>query len=175
MEGEDRYCFCYLTLATELKKCNNSIEELEKRVLSKNDYLKKYLRYERYFKEPEVIAQINFNSKEAIEDHVFMLGDAAGLITPLCGNGMSMALHAAHNFSKFSEDYFLGKESRSDLERHYSTWWKKEFGMRLAIGRSLQGLFYNPTLLNPAVQLLSRFKKLSSFLIGLTHGKDIAD
>jgi flavin-dependent dehydrogenase len=173
VEGEDRYCFCYLTLATELKRCNNSIEELEEKVLSKNEYLKKYLSYDRYFKEPEVIAQISFDSKKTIEDHVFMLGDAAGLITPLCGNGMSMALHAAHNFCKFSEDYFLGKVSRSVLERQYSSWWKKEFGVRLAIGRSLQGLFYKPILLNPAVQLLSRFKKLSSFLIGLTHGRDI--
>ena len=24
-----------------------------------------------------------------------MVGDAAGMITPLCGNGMSMALHAS--------------------------------------------------------------------------------
>jgi flavin-dependent dehydrogenase len=173
VEGENRYCFCYLTLASELKKCNNSIEELEQKVLSKNKYLKNYLRYDRHFKAPEVIAQLNFDSKKAIEDHVFMLGDAAGLITPLCGNGMSMALHAAHNFSKLSENYFLGKVSRNELERQYSSWWKKEFGIRLMIGRSLQGLFYNPSLLNPAVQLLSRFKKVSSFLIGLTHGRDI--
>ena len=26
---------------------------------------------------------------------MLMLGDAAGMITPLCGNGMSMAMHAS--------------------------------------------------------------------------------
>lgn len=173
VEGEDRYCCCYLTLASELKKCNNSIEKLEKEVLSKNNYLKTYLGYERYYHAPEVIAQVNFKAKKVVENHIFMLGDAAGLITPLCGNGMSMALSAAHGFSRFTENYFQGKITRKQLEEQYARWWKAEFGLRLKAGRVLQHLFYKPSLLNPAVQLLSRFKKLSSFLIGLTHGKDI--
>ena len=30
-----------------------------------------------------------------VENHVLMAGDAAGMITPLCGNGMSMAFHSS--------------------------------------------------------------------------------
>ena len=173
VEGENRYCLCYLSLAAELKNCNNSIEELEEKVLSKNKYLKEYLNYERFYESPKVIAQLNFKPKKVVEQHVFMLGDAAGLITPLCGNGMSMALSAAHGFSRISEDYFSGKLSRQAFEKQYKKWWKNEFEIRLKAGRLLQDLFYKPNLLNPALRLLSKAKGLSNFLIGLTHGKDI--
>jgi hypothetical protein len=40
---------------------------------------------------PYTISQISFEKKTRIEKHMLMLGDAAGMITPLCGNGMSMA------------------------------------------------------------------------------------
>ena len=45
-----------------------------------------------------------------------MLGDAAGMITPLCGNGMSMAFHSAKiAFEKI--DLFLEKKiSREEME-----------------------------------------------------------
>lgn len=175
VEGTNRYCLCYLTLASELKNCNNSIEELEKRVLSKNKYLKEYLDYPRIYESPEVIAQLNFKPKSSVEKHVFMLGDAAGLITPLCGNGMSMALNAAHGFSKISDAYFAGKISRKLFEKQYKKWWKNQFELRLKIGRLLQHLFYQPVLLNPALKLLSKAKGLSNLLIGLTHGKDIIE
>jgi len=175
VEGTNRYCLCYLTLASELNHCNNSIEELENRVISKNKYLKEYLDYPRIYKSPEVIAQLNFNPKSIIEQHVFMLGDAAGLITPLCGNGMSMALNAAHGFSIISDAYFSGKLNRSEFEKQYKKWWKNQFDLRLKTGRLLQHLFYQPVLLNPALKLLSKAKGLSNFLIGLTHGKDIIE
>ena len=47
------------------------------------------------FEEPVTIAQISFAKKTQIENHVLCIGDAAGMITPLCGNGMSMALHGS--------------------------------------------------------------------------------
>ena len=52
------------------------------------------------FEEPVTIAQISFAKKTQIENHVLCIGDAAGMITPLCGNGMSMALHAIKNRSR---------------------------------------------------------------------------
>src|SRR6187397_2364427 len=46
------------------------------------------------YEEPLAISQISFDKKEQVENHVLMIGDSAGMITPSCGNGMSMALHA---------------------------------------------------------------------------------
>ncbi|MDB9964489.1 hypothetical protein OAD50_05405 [Vicingaceae bacterium] len=104
VDGTDRFCLCYLTLASNLKN-SGCIENMEKEILSKNNYLKEYLKYEWFYDQPLVISQIRFERKKPIEDGVFMLGDAAGLIVPLCGNGMSMALKAAHEFHNLSKQF----------------------------------------------------------------------
>ena len=60
-----------------------------------------------------------------------MLGDAAGLITPLCGNGMSMALHAAkllgellNNFlEQNQENSPINFQNRKQLEQEYEKIW----------------------------------------------------
>jgi flavin-dependent dehydrogenase len=172
IEGTDRFCLCYLTLASNLKHAG-SIEKMEEDILSKNHYLKEYLNYDRYYKQPLVISQINFTKKKAIENGIFMLGDSAGLIVPLCGNGMSMALRAAHEFHLLSEQLLENKFTRKELERGYLKFWKREFGTRLKAGRVLQKLFYNKVLVNPTLNLLNKTPGITSKIIQLTHGKDI--
>ena len=42
----------------------------------------------------------SFAPKKPVEEHILMSGDAAGLITPLCGNGMAMAIRSAKILSE---------------------------------------------------------------------------
>jgi flavin-dependent dehydrogenase len=170
VEGENTYCMCYLTLASSIKKAGG-IKELEEQVLSKNPYLKKYMAFPRLFEKAEVIAQVNFSSKSKIEEHAFMLGDTAGLIVPLCGNGMSMAFHAAYFWSDLAKAYFKKEINRKEFELAYQNEWKKAFSKRLQMSKMLQKLFYKLSWTEGAIKLLSRSEKLSSFLIKQTHGK----
>lgn len=172
VEDNDRFCLCYLTLASNLLQAG-SIHEMEKTILSENSYLKKYLDFERYYTEPLVISQINFSRKRAIENGMFMLGDSAGLIVPLCGNGMSMALKAAHEFYLLLNKYFDNQLNEDALKKQYLSFWNGEFGARLAAGRLLQKLFYNKALVNPTLIILNKVPWLTSKIIRLTHGKDI--
>ena len=172
VEGKDRFCLCYLTLASNLKDAG-SIELMEKQILSQNSYLKQYLALERYYTEPLVISQINFSRKKPIKSGMFMLGDAAGLIVPLCGNGMSMALKAAHEFHLMSEEFLNNSITKSQLENRYLRFWNGEFNTRLTAGRLLQKLFYNKYLLNPALKVLNKTPKITSLIIKFTHGNDI--
>jgi flavin-dependent dehydrogenase len=88
-------CLCYLTTADNLERNNNSIAEMEANILFRNPHLEKIYRDAEFiFKEPVAISQISFDHKDCVEEHVLLAGDAAGMITPLCGNGMSMAMHA---------------------------------------------------------------------------------
>ncbi len=146
---------------------------MEDEILSKNAYLKKFLSYDRHYDQPLVISQINFTRKNPLENGVFMLGDSAGLIVPLCGNGMSMALKAAHEFHNLSEQFFANKFSQNNLEKRYLKFWNGEFGARLSAGRILQKLFYNKYLVNPTLKLLDKTPWITEKIILLTHGKDI--
>src|SRR4029078_2485301 len=81
---EDRYCLCYMTKAENLQKSGNSVQQLEQTVLFSNPHLKKiFLNSEKLGSFPVTISQINFAKKTQVENHVMMLGDSGGLITPL--------------------------------------------------------------------------------------------
>ena len=80
---------CYLTHRNNLRK-TGSIASLEEEILQKNHLLKYiFSNSEFLFEKPEVINEISFATKDPVEGHVLMAGDAAGMITPLCGNGMA--------------------------------------------------------------------------------------
>ncbi|HZX74490.1 MAG TPA: FAD-dependent oxidoreductase, partial [Cyclobacteriaceae bacterium] len=121
---------------------------------------------------PEVINEISFETKAPVENHILMAGDAAGMITPLCGNGMAMAIHASKLVSELvikfcKEEKYL----RSQLENDYAEIWKKQFASRLWSGRQIQRLFGDEWTSNLAVNLATYSKPVARFLVSKTHGK----
>lgn len=168
----DTHCLCYLTTAQNLKN-NNSIKEMEQNILYKNPFLKNiFTGAEFLFKEPVTISQISFDRKTLVENHVLMLGDAAGMITPLCGNGMSMALHSSKIASACIEDYLNGKITRSQMEIQYLQQWKNKFGRRLKAGRIIQKMFGKEFTTNIFISLLKPFPFLVNRIVKTTHGKE---
>src|SRR5206468_7420845 len=121
------------------KENNNSISEMEKNVLWKNPKLKEiFYRAEFLYEEPLVISQVSFSKKKQVENRVLMIGDSAGLITPLCGNGMSMAMHAAKLAFDSIKDFLEKKIDRHKMEQCYTKQWQQQFSKRLFIGRTVQ-------------------------------------
>jgi flavin-dependent dehydrogenase len=168
----DKFCICYLTTAKNFEANNNSIEQLEEKEIKKNPYLKKYFNEAEFlFDKPVVISQVNFSKKTCIENHVIMVGDTAGLIAPLCGNGMSMAMNASKMLADLLEDYFKGTLDRPTLEAFYTKSWKSNFTGRLFVGRTIQSLFGNETLTNLFIGSMKPFPGLVNKLIKSTHGK----
>lgn len=172
VENEE-YCLCYLTTAQNLRDNKNSITEMEKNVLFKNPFLKKIFTESKFlFPEPVTISQISFDKKKQVEEHVLMLGDAAGMITPLCGNGMSMAFHSAKIAFENIDAFLKGKISREKMESNYMNEWQKQFGSRLKIGRTIQSFFGKEILTNLFISTLKPFPFLINELVKATHGKE---
>lgn len=112
------YNLCYLTTADNLKRCNADIKEMERRVLYQNPHLKKILiESTPVFSSPLAISQISFDKKTQVEDHILMIGDAAGMITPLCGNGMSMALHGSKIAANHIHAFLDNSITRAEMEK----------------------------------------------------------
>ena len=164
--------FCYLASYSSFKPYG-SIEEYNKHVTSQNPHLKRMLRdADMKFDKPISIAQISFEEKEIIKDHILMCGDAAGLIHPLCGNGMAMAIHSAQIASelvlKFLNNPGFG---RSDLESEYRKKWQAAFSRRLLWGRLLQTLLLNQRVASGLIKSFTLSRGLTKSLIRKTHGK----
>jgi flavin-dependent dehydrogenase len=169
---EDKYCFCYLTSRENLKQYG-SIDEMEKNVLYKNPYLKNiFLNSDFLFEKPEVINEISFEKKTTVENHVLMSGDTAGMITPLCGNGMSMAIHSAKILSDcILKHYQKNNFDRLKMETEYSQEWNNTFAKRLYIGRKIQQLFGQEFITEAVIRSLKILPPVTSWLVKQTHGK----
>ncbi|MCG9880348.1 MAG: tryptophan 7-halogenase [Bacteroidia bacterium] len=168
----NKYCLCYLSTQENLSKNSNQIKEMERNILFKNPYLKKIFSEAKFlYQKPLVISQVRFEPKPVIEQHVIMLGDASGLIAPLCGNGMSMAMRAADIISKIFPSDLESEKVRADFERQYKKLWKANFSTRLAFGRSFQKLFGSAKITWLVIVLLKPFPSLLKKLIRLSHGE----
>lgn len=168
---EDSYCLCYLIDRKVIKK-HGSIAETEEKVLKQNPFLKDiFEKADFLWEKPLVINEVNFSKKEKIKDHIIMIGDAAGLITPLCGNGMAIAVKSGLLSTKYVSLFLNNKISREALELTYSKHWQNEFALRLKIGRVIQHFFGDIWLSNLIVRFFKVFKFLLPKVIGLTHGK----
>jgi flavin-dependent dehydrogenase len=93
------------------------------------------------------------------------------MITPLCGNGMSMALHASKIAAEQSLLFLQGKISRATLEEDYTSKWRKAFSARLKTGRLIQRLFVSNRLINLLIGLGKIFPGITRSIIRQTHGK----
>ena len=163
---------CYLTHRDNLK-AHGSIPAMEKAVLQRNPFLHTIFNQAEFlFEKPEVINEISFETKGPVENHILMTGDAAGMITPLCGNGMAMAIHSAKILSEHILRFCHEKQySRGMLEADYATSWNKTFAARLDAGRKIQRLFGDEWASNLAVGLARYGKPVANFLVSKTHGK----
>lgn len=163
---------CYLGRRSRLRHWG-SIEAMEAKDLHQNPHLRAIFKEADFLLEkPLVINEVSFRPKEAVQDGVFMVGDAAGLITPLCGNGMAMAIHGGKILADHVIRYYEAKESwrQTELEQAYKNAWQKQFARRLWMGRQLQQLFGQPFVSALALQLL-RVKPLGKVLVRQTHGQ----
>ncbi len=168
---DGKSCLCYLSHRNSLKKFGN-IKLLEEEILFKNPFLKSiFLEAEFLFEKPETINEISFSVKSPVEEHVLMSGDAAGMITPLCGNGMAMAIHSAKILSALIIDFCYEKITRPEMEQRYFQQWNFLFARRLWAGRQIQKLFGSVRASNFAVNLARNAKPVAKFLISKTHGK----
>ncbi|HUS00136.1 MAG TPA: NAD(P)/FAD-dependent oxidoreductase [Chitinophagaceae bacterium] len=169
---DNKYCLCYLTTAENLKLNNNSISELEMKVLQKNPFLKQIFSSSKFLPGfPVTISQISFDKKSQVENNVMLIGDAAGMITPLCGNGMSMALHAGKIAFDCINSFLQKKISRQQMEDQYVKEWGQQFAKRLRTGRMIQHLFGKEFLTNLFISAVKPFPFITRGLIRSTHGK----
>jgi flavin-dependent dehydrogenase len=171
---DNRINICYLVDYASFKRYK-SIPEHRMQVLYKNEHLRKIFENSRMlFDQPLVISQISFDPKKAVSQHVLMIGDTAGLIHPLCGNGMAMAIHSAKLCAESVISYLEGKtNSRKKMEVQYERSWKRNFNKRLSTGKIISRILRKRQLSARLLRILIKFPALLQALIKQTHGKPI--
>jgi menaquinone-9 beta-reductase len=163
---------CYLANYKSFQQHKN-IDAFNKAVLYKNPHLKNIFENTvPVFEQPLTISQISFSDKTTVQDHILMCGDAAGMIHPLCGNGMAMAIHSAKIASDLVIDFLDNKiKTREELETAYSLQWKTAFKKRITTGRILQSFFGKDNLARAIMYGLTHVPGMLPAIIKQTHGR----
>jgi len=169
---DNRINICYLVNYESFKAYRN-IDEHRKAVLYQNPFLKEILeKSESLFQAPLSISQVSFKKKEKAARKMLMVGDSAGLIHPLCGNGMSMAIHAAMIASSLAIDYLNRRiETRAELQRRYEKAWSSNFNFRIGLGHMLSSVLHREKAAAMLMSGLMSAPPLLKKIIQGTHGK----
>lgn len=118
------------------------------------------------------VAEVPFSDKELSKDGVLFVGDAAGMIAPLAGDGQAMALDSAVLLSELA-GRLPPRPSRRDLERLGRSWalrWRLRFLLRMRIARELQRLLFDPVSADRAIRGVAAVPGLAGLLARLTRG-----
>ncbi len=162
----------YLTKAAPMKEAG-SVEAFEEKTLGQNPNLRAFFNsHRRMLPKSLVISNVSFVPKELITDHVLMTGDAAGMIPPLAGNGMAMAIHSAKLVSEEVSAFLNGKITRMDMEDRYRKAWNLQFRSRLFWGRQVQK-YMGSRAMELGVRALKVFPFMLPVIVNQTHGKPI--
>ena len=161
----------YLATHQQLKEAGK-LQHLEEHVLFKNTLIKDLFRNSKQvLPKPITVSNINFIKKELVQNHIMMVGDAAGMIAPVCGNGMAMGIHAAKMASEETIDFLKGKQTRQIMEEGFQRQWNKAFGSRMFWGGHFHKFMGQPMLSEFAVRSLKIMPILMPMIIRQTHGE----
>ncbi len=170
----DKINICYLADFSAFKKYKDT-DTFREEVLCKNPRLREiFHNCTSVFDQPLTISQVSFLPKPTVENHILMSGDSAGMIHPLCGNGMGMAIHSGLILSEIILAYVSGKiDTREKMETEYTKSWTMTFRKRLVAGRLFNSFFARDSVLEFGLNALTYIPSLLPSIIKQTHGKPL--
>lgn len=83
---------------------------------------------------------IYFGKKNITPGGIIMIGDAAGLIAPLAGDGIGIAIQSAKIASEVISDFFIKNFDQTEIYSMYQTSWEKHFTKRILIAKGIQNI-----------------------------------
>jgi flavin-dependent dehydrogenase len=110
-----------------------------------------------------------FRARSAVEGGVFMIGDASGVIDPLTGNGMAMAVQSALLAAPMLLRLLESPSQRTKIEDEYRALHHRFFARRIAWSRRVALLLSRPRLLDAALATV-RSKSIGAALLRRTRG-----
>jgi len=110
---------------------------------------------------------IYFGTRDIVNEGIFYIGDAAGVIAPLVGDGIGMAVQSAGLVSNILIRNQLVQRKSGD---EYKIEWRNMFLRRISLARIIQKSVLNNSFRIPGINLVSLFPSALSTIIKYTRG-----
>jgi len=118
----------------------------------------------------EAVSQVPLMPKSRFANGVCMIGDSAGMIAPLCGDGMAMALRTADLVVPRADAFLNDSLSPEAFQTRYEDAWTRQFGRRMCIGRWVHRTAFRPGAAAMLVEGCRWIPPLARWLIRNTRG-----
>ena len=169
---DDRINVCWIGHTDALTDAGGTPGAMLEDSLRRNPVLDERLRgLHRVSDQFRAVSQVPLMPKSRFAGGVCMIGDAAGMIAPLCGDGMAMALRTADLVTPFASEYLDGRRSPSSFRSAYETTWTNTFGRRMRLGRWIHAAAFRPGAARFLVQSCRFLPPLARWLIRTTRGR----
>ena len=113
---------------------------------------------------------VSFDRFAPSRDGLLRVGDAAGYIHPLSGDGMAMALRSGELAARAVVHALKWNLAPEEAASSYALLWEREFGSRLRWAARLQPLFTNAKWTRAAQTAFDLAPQLSRFAVRRTRG-----
>lgn len=118
---------------------------------------------------PYGTGHIYFGPRNIIERGLYMIGDAAGVIAPLAGDGIGIAMESGRLASETILAFLHGRRTRNASEQFYRQEWKRIFSKRLSFALRLQNAALHERKAKIGIHLLHAFPWLTGTVIRKTR------
>lgn len=143
IEG-DRVNVCGIATRAAFERAGASVAALAARAARENPALAARLAGLKRLEPDHTAATMPFRRRRPTAGDFPLVGDAAAIIAPLCGDGIGMALTAAAIAEPVLARHLEGRLSRDTMLADYAVRWRRAFSRQLAIGSALQRLLLAP-------------------------------
>ena len=162
---------CLLTRAAAFRQAGGDHQRFSAEIMSINPLLATRLaELNPNWDQALSAANLRFGSAACQADGILLVGDAAGAIAPLCGDGMAMALRSGELLAPLADRFLCGALSWPALADQYSQRWQSEFRLRLQLGGIMQQVLLRPGWTRAALGLLRCFPRVGQGLFRWTRG-----
>ncbi len=115
------------------------------------------------------VGALVFGARGSVHREILLVGDAAGLIAPLAGDGIAMALRSGLMCAAQVQAFLQGTQSAEQLKANYARAWNAEFLPRMRLASLLQSLALRPTFFRACVRLFRRAPRLGDWMVRHTR------
>jgi menaquinone-9 beta-reductase len=169
--SDEEATFCFLESRTGSSR--TPVQSLQKLANSNSSFKSLFnSEVEKVFSSNRVYGSgdIFFGKRNKVENGIFMIGDAAQVIAPLAGDGISMGMDSAKLLANLFNDKKQKNISDNDLCQMYNREWQKSFERRLRTALFIQQVLFKQVGRRIGLGGLHYFPKLLNIFIKNTRG-----
>ncbi|MBT8401163.1 MAG: FAD-dependent monooxygenase [Rhodothermia bacterium] len=161
---------CWVTRASTLRESGGKPAHMIEHTFSQNAHLRGRLKNMTACSDNVLaVSNLDFQPKTPVAADTLMVGDSAGMIAPMCGDGMSMAIRSGLLAGRLVEAFVGGQITGGALLDRYETEWKRTFLRRLWLGALLHRGMERTVACETGVRICRAFPAVGRWLTANTR------